>query len=111
MATEPRLICRVKALYPFASNDGSSLKFEPGDTIHVLAQLPSGWWDGLCNGTRGWFPSNYVEIIDDLDNNSLFDDQIEQSTTRTSLPTNWTIEKTEDGKSTYYYNQKTGEIQ
>ncbi|KAI8328905.1 hypothetical protein BC941DRAFT_215520 [Chlamydoabsidia padenii] len=63
MAAEPRLLCRAKALYPYTVNDGSSLHFERGDTIEVLAQLPSGWWDGLCGGKRGWFPSNYVEII------------------------------------------------
>lgn len=30
--------------------------------------LPSGWWDGIiCDGAavRGWFPSNYVQIISD----------------------------------------------
>lgn len=42
----PSLLCRVQALYPFESNDPSSLRFEEGDYIDVLSKLPSGWWDG-----------------------------------------------------------------
>ncbi|CEP09488.1 hypothetical protein [Parasitella parasitica] len=57
------ILCKVQALYPFRSNDSSSLSFNQDDLIDVLNKLPSGWWDGLCNGTRGWFPSNYVRII------------------------------------------------
>jgi hypothetical protein len=40
------LICRVKALYAYESNDPSSLSFKPDSIIEVLAQLESGWWDG-----------------------------------------------------------------
>ncbi|KAI9493737.1 ras guanine nucleotide exchange factor domain-containing protein [Zychaea mexicana] len=57
------VICRVCALYPYVSTDASSLSFEQGAVIDVLAQLDSGWWDGWCNGKRGWFPSNYVQVI------------------------------------------------
>lgn len=56
----------VRALYDFTSEDASSLSFERGALIEVLTQLESGWWDGLLgNDVRGWFPSNYVEIISD----------------------------------------------
>jgi len=24
-----------------------------------------GWWEGELNGTAGWFPSNYVELLTD----------------------------------------------
>lgn len=47
MIGESRLLCQAKALYPYTSNDDSSVSFEQGDIIDVLAQLPSGWWDGL----------------------------------------------------------------
>ncbi|KAL9553698.1 hypothetical protein MBANPS3_003175 [Mucor bainieri] len=67
----PSLLCRVQALYPFESKDPSSLRFEEGDYIDVLAKLPSGWWDGWCNGNRGWFPSNYVRIIEDYGSTGL----------------------------------------
>lgn len=58
----------VQAEYPFTSPDGTALSFAPGDVIEVLTQLESGWWDGLLvNGERGWFPSNYVRRITDLE--------------------------------------------
>ncbi|KAI8089435.1 ras guanine nucleotide exchange factor domain-containing protein [Halteromyces radiatus] len=63
MANLPEIICRVRAIYPFQSNERASLSFNPGDEIDVLTQLESGWWDGWCNGMRGWFPCNYVQII------------------------------------------------
>ncbi|KAJ2962862.1 hypothetical protein NQZ79_g2056 [Umbelopsis isabellina] len=61
----PRVLCRVQAMYPYQSGDSSALSFGKGDIIEVLTQLESGWWDGWCNGLRGWFPSNYVVIIED----------------------------------------------
>ena len=57
----------VKALYDFNSSDSSSLSFRRDDIIQVLTRLESGWWDGLCNGERGWFPSNYVTAVEDDD--------------------------------------------
>uniref|UniRef100_U9U4I9 SH3 domain-containing protein n=1 Tax=Rhizophagus irregularis (strain DAOM 181602 / DAOM 197198 / MUCL 43194) TaxID=747089 RepID=U9U4I9_RHIID len=62
----------VRALYDFNSNDSSSLSFKRDDIIQVLTQLESGWWDGLCNGERGWFPSNYVTAYEEDD---LLDDE------------------------------------
>ncbi|KAF7732081.1 hypothetical protein EC973_006336 [Apophysomyces ossiformis] len=61
------IVSRVQALYSFKSNDPSSLSFKRGDCIEVLTKLPSGWWDGWCNGERGWFPSNYVQEIEEYD--------------------------------------------
>jgi son of sevenless-like protein len=63
---EPTRSFFVRALYDFTSDDSSSLSFEKGALIEVLTQLESGWWDGLLgNDIRGWFPSNYVEVISD----------------------------------------------
>ncbi|RUO95597.1 hypothetical protein BC936DRAFT_143658 [Jimgerdemannia flammicorona] len=62
--TSPVIICCVKALYDFQSTDPSSLTFKKDDEIDVLAQLESGWWDGWCNGERGWFPCNYVQVVE-----------------------------------------------
>ncbi|KAI9307840.1 hypothetical protein BJ944DRAFT_274461 [Cunninghamella echinulata] len=64
-AGEP--LCSVQGLYDYTSTDPASLSFSQGDVIHVLAKLESGWWDGWCNGRRGWFPSNYVEEIKEVD--------------------------------------------
>lgn len=59
----------VRALYNYDADDHTSLSFRQGDIIQVLTQLESGWWDGVINDVRGWFPSNYCAIIsgpDDL---------------------------------------------
>lgn len=53
----------VRALYDYAADDHTSLSFRQGDIIQVLTQLESGWWDGVINDVRGWFPSNYCTVI------------------------------------------------
>ncbi|GBB99424.1 hypothetical protein RclHR1_03520004 [Rhizophagus clarus] len=87
----------VRALYDFNSNDSSSLSFKRDDIIQVLTQLESGWWDGLCNGERGWFPSNYVTVYEEED---LLDDEDKLS--------DWISQQTPDGE-TFYYNTRTQE--
>lgn len=53
----------VRALYDYESDDRTSLSFRSGDVVQVLTRLDSGWWDGVINGQRGWFPSNYCEVL------------------------------------------------
>lgn len=53
----------VRALYDYEADDRTSLSFHEGDIIQVITQLESGWWDGVINGVRGWFPSNYCQTI------------------------------------------------
>ena len=53
----------VRALYDYDADDRTSLSFRQGDTIQVITQLASGWWDGVINGVRGWFPSNYCVVV------------------------------------------------
>jgi len=55
--------CRAK--YDYQSADDASLSFRRGDIIEVLTRLETGWWDGLLGEERGWFPSNYVDMISD----------------------------------------------
>ncbi|PFH59751.1 hypothetical protein XA68_11932 [Ophiocordyceps unilateralis] len=57
----------VRALYDYEADDRTSLSFHQGDIIQVITQLESGWWDGFINGVRGWFPSNYCEIVNNPD--------------------------------------------
>jgi son of sevenless-like protein len=61
----------VRALYDYDADDRTSLSFRQGDIIQVITQLESGWWDGVINGVRGWFPSNYCAVVqrpsDDVD--------------------------------------------
>jgi son of sevenless-like protein len=53
----------VRALYDYEADDRTSLSFHEGDVIQVITQLESGWWDGVINGVRGWFPSNYCSVM------------------------------------------------
>jgi hypothetical protein len=54
----------VQALYDYETDDPICLSFKEGDIIQVVTQLESGWWDGVVNNVRGWFPSNYCRVID-----------------------------------------------
>ncbi|MCJ1311190.1 hypothetical protein MMC25_004861 [Agyrium rufum] len=53
----------VRALYDYDSDDKTSLSFRQGDIIRVITQLESGWWDGVIDNIRGWFPSNYCAVV------------------------------------------------
>ena len=53
----------VRALYDYEADDRTSLSFRQGDQIQVITQLESGWWDGVIDGVRGWFPSNYCAVV------------------------------------------------
>ncbi|KAL0076587.1 ras guanine nucleotide exchange factor domain-containing protein [Phycomyces blakesleeanus] len=61
----------VQALHDFLPSSGpadqsvSCLFFRKGAIIEVFNRDSSGWWDGLLNDVRGWFPSNYVGRIGD----------------------------------------------
>lgn len=59
----PQPVMYVRALYDYEADDRTSLSFHEGDVIHVITQLESGWWDGVINGVRGWFPSNYCQVV------------------------------------------------
>jgi hypothetical protein len=48
------------ALSDFRSLDPHDLTFERGDHIEILVQHESGWWEGICNEKRGFFPSTFV---------------------------------------------------
>lgn len=63
IGTAPQGTIYVRALYDYEADDRTSLSFHEGDIIQVITQLESGWWDGVINGVRGWFPSNYCQII------------------------------------------------
>ncbi|KAI0632185.1 ras GEF [Trametes polyzona] len=74
-----------RALYDYQTNDTSSLSFRRGDIIEVLTRLESGWWDGLLNDERGWFPSNYVTMISDQEAEAALN-VVEYPTSQASLP-------------------------
>ena len=53
----------VRALYDYKSEQDTNLSFRQGDIIHVLTRLESGWFDGMIDRRRGWFPGNYCAPI------------------------------------------------
>ncbi|KAJ5431267.1 Guanine-nucleotide dissociation stimulator CDC25 [Penicillium cf. griseofulvum] len=57
----------VRAMYDYDADDHTSLSFRRGDIIQVLNQLETGWWDGVIDDVRGWFPSNYCTPITEAD--------------------------------------------
>lgn len=57
-----RMFCR--SLYAFSGKHDQALKFEVGEIIEVLQPLDSGWWEGQIAGVRGWFPANYVKVLE-----------------------------------------------
>ncbi|KGO74702.1 Ras guanine nucleotide exchange factor [Penicillium italicum] len=57
----------VRAMYDYDADDHTSLSFRRGDIIQVLNQLETGWWDGVIDDVRGWFPSNYCTQITEAD--------------------------------------------
>ena len=63
LGSAPQPVMYVRALYDYEADDRTSLSFHEGDVIQVITQLESGWWDGVINGVRGWFPSNYCQVI------------------------------------------------
>ncbi|KAL2075231.1 hypothetical protein VTL71DRAFT_174 [Oculimacula yallundae] len=63
LGNAPQAVMYVRALYDYEADDRTSLSFHEGDVIQVITQLESGWWDGVINGVRGWFPSNYCQVI------------------------------------------------
>lgn len=71
----------VRALYDYDADDQTSLSFRQGDIIQVLTQLESGWWDGVINDVRGWFPSNYCTELspDDVTTGLTRHEESEQS--------------------------------
>jgi len=133
------MVSHCEAKFDFCGQDDSQLSFKKGDIIQVISRLDSGWWDGICNGQRGWFPSNYVaetyveenqtvEWYPQLDaqgNQYYVNSQTQEvsyeypliktlNETMTNnnsepLPRNWGIKYTHDNNKPYYYNKETDE--
>ncbi|KAF9903850.1 hypothetical protein EC991_003261 [Linnemannia zychae] len=101
----------VRAMYDYESEDATNLTFKKDDVIQVLAQLDSGWWAGHCQGRQGWFPSNYVQVLGDDEEDDLEDDDSQQEDPEHDLDSAddlWLPQTTPDGQ-VFYYNQRTQE--
>jgi hypothetical protein len=56
---QPEYVLAMHDYIPDQRN-ATCLGFHAGQVIRVLNRDSSGWWDGELDGSRGWFPSNYV---------------------------------------------------
>ncbi|KAL1924796.1 uncharacterized protein VTP21DRAFT_4450 [Calcarisporiella thermophila] len=102
---EPIVLCIVRALYDYQGSDSSSLNFQKGDVIEVLNQLETGWWDGVVDGKRGWFPSNYVEVIEKYDS----EDESGLEEVDENDEENVWVPQTAPSGNVFYFNTVTGE--
>ncbi|BFU18601.1 SH3 domain containing protein [Entamoeba histolytica HM-1:IMSS-B] len=59
---QPPNSSKVLCLFDYYSTDILELSFKRGDMIDLLRK-DGLWWFGELNGIKGYFPSNYVQII------------------------------------------------
>ncbi|KAJ3054786.1 hypothetical protein HK102_011467, partial [Quaeritorhiza haematococci] len=98
----------VRALYDYSGREESSLSFKTGDIIQVLNQLESGWWDGVCRGERGWFPSNYVSAPEvTIEGVGQAGNDVQPTQQPLQQQQQWIRQTTPSG--TFYYNPLTQE--
>lgn len=49
-------------LYDFEPAQPGDLKLTYGDTVTITHKLNEEWYFGECNGLKGQFPANYVQV-------------------------------------------------
>ena len=56
----------ARALYNFTGTVSTELNFQAGDLVAILDRTSDkNWWRGrLKNGATGYFPHNYVQILE-----------------------------------------------
>ena len=60
----------MKACYDYQAKSDRDLSFSAGDIIVNVIKRDDGWWRGdLGNRVGCYFPSNFVEEIEDQDTN------------------------------------------
>ncbi|KAK4470087.1 hypothetical protein MN116_005673, partial [Schistosoma mekongi] len=55
-----------RALFDFEAENDSELPFSEGDIISLILRVDENWYKGELNGREGYFPVNYVEVINPL---------------------------------------------
>jgi hypothetical protein len=99
------------ALQDYESPDG--LVFRKGDVIQILANLPSGWYEGTINNQKHYFPKEYVTNPENFDRNmEVIDPELKVDAKLAQklakCPPDWGVKRSTDGRY-FYYNYKTFE--
>ncbi|EGT42269.1 hypothetical protein CAEBREN_23723 [Caenorhabditis brenneri] len=69
----PMMSSRTKAVVKFTYEPRleDELGLTKGEYVYVVEKSTDGWWKGEApNGSVGWFPSNYVEMLNSSSTNS-----------------------------------------
>ncbi|CZR68162.1 uncharacterized protein PAC_18061 [Phialocephala subalpina] len=93
----------VRALYGYEADLQTELSFRRGDVVQVITQPERGWGDGIINGVRGWFPSNFCQVITDPE--EVLEAQLNGFKGAADF---WVPQATPDGRL-FYFNTETGE--
>uniref|UniRef100_A0A8C6PZN5 Vav guanine nucleotide exchange factor 3 n=1 Tax=Nothobranchius furzeri TaxID=105023 RepID=A0A8C6PZN5_NOTFU len=65
-ALTPKVIGMAIARYDFSSRDTRELSLQEGEVVKIYTKTGSnGWWRGEVNSRVGWFPSTYVEEVEE----------------------------------------------
>ena len=56
-----------KALYDFNLDGGfeNCMSFSAGELITLIEKREDGWWQGVTPNSQGWFPGNYVSMVEE----------------------------------------------
>jgi len=52
-----------RALYDFPKESPTDLALKEGDIITLIRKVDESWYEGMCGGKTGFFPTSYVDII------------------------------------------------
>jgi len=58
-----RVDIRARTLFPFVAENANELTFRENVVLRLIGPIDDQWSEGELNGTRGIFPSSYVEIL------------------------------------------------
>jgi len=59
---------KVKALFDYVPIGNTELALKAGDVIDLLLTEDDQWWEGELNGKIGYFPKNYVNLLEEGNN-------------------------------------------